>query len=199
MKKWRIVALIIAVAILVVGSGIGATYFFKNPKDYIYGAIGFVLDNTIGPILEIEEKANQKKLENGEPIVGKDTRLIWGKMYEIGVYHDGVRKYKDLTFSTKEAGDRVLDGIIGYEKENGKLYVYSEEGYAVIDKNNLCRVYIIIPPELYDSGYWVDMYGDRNSYSKVQNCDKIQYLSSFSEYTEEEQKILKRIRGAYKR
>lgn len=191
MKK-RIIILIIA-SILVIGAVASVVYAAFNAETLVEKWMEFTYDKFIGPEWEKIEAENQKKIENGEPVAGKDTRLIWGKMYHIAKYYDGVKEREDLTFSTKEARGRVLNRIIGYKKENGKLYVYSEEGYAVIDNNNLCRVYMIIPPEVYANGDWTDMYGRRHSYSKVEDCDKIQYLSSYEEYSENERQSFREL------
>ena len=39
--------------------------------------------------------------------------------------------------------DKVFIGVSEYKKKNGKFYVIADEGYAVIDKNNICRAFVI--------------------------------------------------------
>ena len=52
---------------------------------------------------------------------------------------------------------------------NDKFYVVSADGYAVVDRNNLCKVFLLTDTDKVESKY-------------------IEYLTSFEEFSEEEQK-----------
>ena len=57
----------------------------------------------------------------------------------------------------------VLGKIEAFDSKNKKLYIVSEEGYAVIDKDNLCTVFLCEPDQRIED-------------------ENIQYITSFDEF-----------------
>ena len=132
-----------------------------------------------------EEKDRQQKIENGEIVRGKDTILIWGNMYEIGHYSDS----NHLEIYINGLSKNVLEKINKYKIVKKQLYIISDEGFAVVDKNNLCRVFITVPEKDFVNGYSIDEQGNKSYYTRYVDNKNIKYLSEFNEYSEEEQKI----------
>lgn len=191
MKK-RIITLIIT-CIFVISIVASAVYLTKNAEEMSYKTAKDFFKTFIVPSLDKEMERRKEIKSLGEPVTGRKTVEIWEDMYEISrqTVEDGKILYLDI--STQDIQELVLDNIIDYKIKNDTLYVYSKEGYAVIRQSNVCRVYITIPPEEYEKGYYVDEKGTSHYYSKVEDCDFVRYLSSFDEFLKHEQKILKEL------
>ena len=95
------------------------------------------------------------------------------------------------SIETKESSGVILENIEDYRKLKNKLYITSEEGYAIVDKDKLCRVFVKVPGEEFVSGYSEDKEGNRTYISRRIENKYIKYLSSFEEFSEEEREILK--------
>lgn len=171
-EKYIIVLILIFIIILTIKPIINYT------SDIFWNFVESQLDN--------EESERLKKAENGEISKGKDTILIWKNMYVIGHFSDG----NHLSIETKETNETILKNVVTHKKKNGKLYIVSDEGYAVIDKNNLCRVFITIDDEKFVNGYSEDSNGNRTYISRKVECENIVYLSKYDEFSTEEKKIL---------
>ena len=150
-----------------------------------YGFWNFIAEN-----LDREEQERNRKAANGEIIRGKDTVLIWGEMYEIGHYSDG----DHLSIKNKDASlTNILKKIKKHKVSHEALYIVSEEGFGIIDKNNFCRVYITVPKEEFVSGYYIDAEGNQENISRYVENIHIQYLADFNEFSIEEQEELKEL------
>ena len=188
----RIIILIIA-SILVIGAVTSVVYAAFNAEAILNKSAAFAFEKIIIPFLEKSEDKIEDVKSLGEPTVGRKTVEIWEDMYEISrqTIEDGRILYLHI-FTKDIRNDMVLSNVIDYKIKDGTLYVYSKEGYAVIRQSNVCRVYITIPPEEYEKGYYNEN-GMHCSYSKVEDCDFVRYLSSFDEFLKHEQKILKEL------
>ena len=111
-------------------------------------------------------------------------------MYVIGHYPDS----DHLGIKTKEISDVILQKVLKHKVKKKKLYITSDEGYAVIDKNNLCRVYITIPEKEFVEEYSKDSQGNLIYRSRRIEDEHIQYLSDFDEFSEEEKAILNKLK-----
>ena len=80
------------------------------------------------------------------------------------------------------------------KKKKGILYILSDEGYVVIDDNNLCRMHITIPNEEFVSGYYEDESGMRTYISRFIDDANIKYLESFNDFSKDEQKIFEKMK-----
>lgn len=132
--------------------------------------------------MDKEEEQRQKDIENGKIIRGKDTIIIWGDTFEL------LHSYNDIHLSVKRnvsknqyISDTILEKIKNYKINHGKLYIVSDDGFAILDENNNCRIYI---------------YSDYDNF--IQN-DKLKYLYSFSNFSEEEQKMFYDMNIPYKK
>lgn len=148
--------------------------------------------NFIAEQLEKEEQERLAAIERGEIIIGKDTMLVWNDKYVL--YHQAGNDTLCIHHS-----DGINESIIGkvrdYKKKSGSLYIVSDEGYVVIDDNNLCRVYITVPKEEFVRGYAEDESGTRTYFSKFIEDENIQYLDSFESFSEDEQKMLTKLKN----
>ena len=144
---------------------------------------------TVSNQFEKEEKERQQKVTNGEIVRGKDTVLIWENMYEIGHYADGNR----LEMFKGGLTDTILEKISKYKVVEGKLFIISEEGFAIVDKNNLCRVFVTVPTEEFVNGYSVDEQGNKCYYTRFLEDEHVKYLSELNEFSEEEQEVFSKL------
>ena len=126
------------------------------------------------------ERELDEKTKNNEVIAGRDTVFVWKKHYQIlkGYNLDGVRE-EDLWITVEDADGMILDDLIEYDSKGGYFYVMSKEGYAVIDKNNYCRVYFTVPVEEWD-------------YIESKH---IEYLDSYEEFSEKERKYFDKLKN----
>lgn len=132
-----------------------------------------------------EEKDRQQKVKNGEIVRGKDTIMVWENMYEIGHYSDG----NHLEIAVDGTFDTILERVTIHKIVNETLYIISDEGYAVINKANLCKVYIIVPENEFVNGYSVDEQGNQIDYSRFIENEHVQYLAEYNEFSMEEQEV----------
>lgn len=136
-----------------------------------------------------EEKERQQRVENGEIVRGKDTILIWENMYVIGHYYDS----NYLNMEGNGFSNIILEKVKKHKVKNKKLYILSEEGYAIIDKNNICRVFITVPKEEFVNGYSTDNECIQHPISRFVNDEHIQYLSSYDDFATEEKAVFKKM------
>ncbi|MBQ3124095.1 MAG: hypothetical protein IJC09_01570 [Clostridia bacterium] len=129
-------------------------------------------------LIEAYERELDEKIKNHEVIEGRDTVFVWHDHYEICKNDtlDGVRE-EDLWITVEDADGMILDDLIEYDSKSKYFYVISEEGYAVIDKNDYCRVYLTVPEEEQD---------------KIES-KYIEYLDSYEEFSEKERKYFEKM------
>lgn len=111
---------------------------------------------------------------------GKDTVYTFGNgKFSLGKTTDGI----DLSMYKNDGDCGVILAFVNqYKSKNGKLYVYSEEGYCVIDKNqNTAKVFISAEKQHFSN--------------LVVEDEAIVYLSSYDEFSEEEQEIFDGMRN----
>ena len=138
--------------------------------------LGRMFWNLIIIQLEKEEAERKKRIEADLPVRGKDTVLIWRDKYDITVSISGA----SLDIYIDGYGQVVLDNVKDYDINRKTLYVLSDDGYAVIDDKNNCRVFISVPTEVLEYDFIEDEY--------------IKYLSSYEEFTEREKEIFNKLR-----
>lgn len=128
--------------------------------------------------LDKEEEERQRKIANGEIVSGKDTVCIWGNMFEIGHYPSG----NHLEIYTDGLRKPVLRKVTKHKAVKKKLYILSEEGYAVIDEDNLCRALVTAPED------------ESNCEKRSDENEYIRYLSDFDEFSEDEQAVFNKLK-----
>lgn len=107
---------------------------------------------------------------------GKDIVYTFGDgKFFLGKTIDGI----DLSMFKDDGSNGVILAFVNeYKKKKDKLYIYSDEGYCVIDeKNNIAKVFIIVEKQ-----HFLNLAGEDNA---------ILYLSSYEDFSEEEKNIFK--------
>ncbi len=145
--------------------------------------------------LRKEEADRAQKVANGDIVSGKDTVLIWENMYEIGHFIDGdhleIKRLTDYGYTL----DGILFDVTDYKKIKDKLYVKSGDGFAVIDENNMCTVYVTVPDDEFVSGYSMDENGEKYYISEYLENENVTYLKSFDEFSDEDIKVFDNLNG----
>lgn len=136
-----------------------------------------------------EEKERQQRVENGEIVRGNDTILIWENMYVIGHYYDS----NHLNMEGNGVSNIILEKVKKHKVKKKKLYILSEEGYAIIDKSNICRVFITVPKEDFVNGYSTDNEGIQHPISRFVSDEHVQYLSSYDDFATEEKAVFEKM------
>jgi len=160
------------------------TAFLLSEPIYNWLSNGIV--DFIAVQFEKEENERIKKSENGDIIRGKDTVLIWSNKYDI-TKHMGE---KSLCIYFDDSSAQIIDKIKKYSIRKDKLFILSEEGYVVIDKDKMCRVYITVSEDEFINGYCEDEKGNRIYQTRKVENEYITYLSGFGEFSVEEQNVL---------
>ena len=111
---------------------------------------------------------------------GKDTVCIVGNgKFSLGKTISGIH----LSMHTNEYNtsfDVLLAFVNSYKKKNDKLYVYSDEGYCVVDiKNNTAKLLITVE---------VQYYNDLDS-----EYEEIAFLSSYDDFSDEDKKVFEKL------
>ena len=134
----------------------------------------------------LEEKEREEKIANGELVRGKDTVIIWENTYEIFHSADG----NDLVIDTANECDTILYRVRAQKVLDNKLYVVSDDGCAVIDKNKVCRVFITNFKNKSANEIEVDSNGEKTE------SENIKYLSDYSEFQVSEKEILNKLKNS---
>ncbi len=143
--------------------------------------LGRIFWNSIFIQLDKEEAEREKRIEAGLPIRGKDTALIWRDKYDITVSASGASLDIYIDGDTQMVLDKVKETNI----DKKTLYVLSDDGYAVIDNENNCRVFISTPKE--------ELEYSSQHYGSIED-EHIKYLSSYEEFSESEREIFEKLR-----
>lgn len=129
-------------------------------------------------------------MDEDEHMVGKDSVFIWQNgVFQIGHYSSG----NHLEFHENNVIKTILKNVNSYETKDGKFYVVTQEGYAIIDKENIAKVFVLVPENEYINGYSINENGEKEPYSRRIDNVKIKYIMSFDEFTEMEQAILNKM------
>ena len=138
--------------------------------------------NLIAVEFDKEEAEREKRIEAGLPIRGKDTVLIWKDKYDIATSVNGASL--DIYIDGDE--QMVLDKVKNHTVVSETLYVLSDDGYAVIDSENNCRVFISTPKEVLE-------YSSQH-YGSIED-DHIKYLSNYEDFSDEERSIFDKLKN----
>lgn len=111
---------------------------------------------------------------------GKDTVCVVGNgKFSLGKTTAGI----DLMMFTNEYDTDygvLLAFVNNYKKKNNKLYVYSDEGYCVVDiKSNTAKVLITVEKQ-----YFFNLVGENEA---------VTYLSSYDDFSAEDKKVFEKL------
>ncbi len=125
--------------------------------------------------LDKEEEEMNRKIANHEVVRGKDTKLIWGKHYDIAKFSD---KYH-FSITSKESDGIILHSVTRFGFYDDCLYIISDEGKAIVNEDEHCRAYAIAP--------------DLITNSNEQEKSYIEFLNSYSDFSQSEQKNFEKL------
>ena len=172
---------------LIVFLVIFALIYFVIYIDDIYVYITESFWNIVIEQLDREESERLLKNKNGEVVRGKDTLMIWNDHFELWKNNNEI----NLSIFTKEHDGILLKKVSAFDIDNNYLYVISEEGYAIIDKNNFCRIFIVVSDEDFANGVTEDKDENENYINRHIENEYIRYLDNYNDFSVDEQNILK--------
>ena len=111
---------------------------------------------------------------------GKDTVCIVGNgKFSLWKTITGIHLSMHTSeYETNE--DVLLSFVNNYKKKNNKLYVYSDEGYCVVDiKSNTAKVLITVEKQ-----YFSNLVGENEA---------VTYLSSYDDFSDEDKKVFEKL------
>ena len=157
----------------------------------LFPILGIVLLLNIKPILQYvnhavihaasakmdaEDKDRKKRAAEGHIIEGRDTFAIWNDTYAIMRYSVPSLYYRYTPYGQYADYACLLENVTEYKTTKHNLYVWSDDGCAVVDENNLCRLYT------------------EKDTTDISDYEAIRCLSSFDEFSEEERKQLNKLK-----
>ena len=157
----------------------------------LFPILGIVLLLNIKPILQYvnhaimqavsakmdaEEEDRARRAAEGHIIEGRDTFAIWNDTYAIMRYSVPSLYYRYTPYGQYADYACLLENVTEYKTTKHNLYVWSDDGCAVVDENNLCRLYT------------------EKDTTDISDYEAIRCLSSFDEFSEEERKQLNKLK-----
>ena len=130
----------------------------------------------------------ERSLEVGDDFAAQS----WGDLtFRINHHKSGYNlEYEKLADREKYV---LLSSVYGYRIVDNKFYVASEDGCAVIDENNFCRIFLIVSDEEFREGYTENSFGNKVYNLRKYEMPNIKYLSSYDQFDEVERKIIDKL------
>ena len=75
----------------------------------------------------------------------------------------------------------------------GKLYVKSKDGYAIVDENNICKIFVDQSIFQKSEEYTQDKYGNKIYSNQKVDKENIKYLLNYDDFSMQERDIFKKI------
>ena len=138
--------------------------------------IGKAVLQVISDRMDYEDAYRQKRQAEGHIIEGRDTFAIWNDTYAIMRYSVPSLYYRYTPYGQYADYACLLENVTEYKTTKHCLYVWSDDGCAVVDENNLCRLYT------------------EKDTTDISDYEAIRCLSSFDEFSEEERKQLNKLK-----
>ena len=126
--------------------------------------------------MDAEEEDRARRAVEGHIIEGRDTFAIWNDTYAIMRYSVPSLYYRYTPYGQYADYACLLENVTEYKTTKHNLYVWSDDGCAVVDENNLCRLYT------------------EKDTTDISDYEAIRCLSSFDEFSEEERKQLNKLK-----
>lgn len=134
----------------------------------------------------IEKRIEEKREKAFLP--GVDCKALWEGTYEIcrqpGKHSLGLYIESD---GTREL---LLSDIKTYAKFNDKLFAIGSDGYAVIDRKNMCRIFINMPKNEYKRGIVLNENGEKTWCPGFIKNSLVTYVNDFSSFENSEKQSL---------
>lgn len=125
--------------------------------------------------------------------VGDDfNKISWGDLsFQIN-HHKSGNNLEYVSFANRESYV-LLKSISSYKIVEGKLYVRSKDGYAVIDENNVCRIFVDQSVLQTTEEYTQDKYGNKIYSNQKVDKENIKYLLNYDDFSTKERDIFKKM------
>ena len=148
---------------------------FLNIKP-ILQYVNHAIMQAISAKMDAEEEDRARRAAEGHIIEGRDTFAIWNDTYAIMRYSVPSLYYRYTPYGQYADYACLLENVTEYKTTKHNLYVWSDDGCAVVDDNNLCRLYT------------------EKDTTDISDYEAIRCLSSFDEFSEEERKQLNKLK-----
>ena len=125
--------------------------------------------------------------------VGDDfNKISWGDLsFQIN-HHKSGNNLEYVSVADKESYI-LLKNISSYKIMEGKLYVKSKDGYAIVDENNICKIFVDQSIFQKSEEYTQDKYGNKIYSNQKVDKENIKYLLNYDDFSMQERDIFKKI------
>lgn len=125
--------------------------------------------------------------------VGDDfNKISWGDLsFQIN-HHKSGNNLEYVSVANKEIYI-LLQNISSYKITEGKLYVKSKNGYAIVDENNICKIFTDQSNFQTTGEYTQDELGNKIYSNQKVDKENVEYLSSYDDFSAKEREIFKKM------
>ena len=125
--------------------------------------------------------------------VGDDfNKISWGDLsFQIN-HHKSGNNLEYVSVVDKESYI-LLKNIASYKIVEEKLYVKSKDGYAIVDENNICKIFVDQSILKTTGEYTQDEYGNKIYSNQKFDKENIKYLSSYDDFSTQERDVFKKM------
>lgn len=130
----------------------------------------------------------ERFLEEGDDF----NKISWGDLsFQIN-HHKSGNNLEYVSVADKESYI-LLKNISSYKIVEEKLYVRSKDGYAIVDENNICKIFVDQSILKTTGEYTQDEYGNKIYSNQKVDKENIKYLSSYDDFSTQERDIFKKM------
>ena len=116
------------------------------------------------------------------------NKISWGDLsFQIN-HHKSGNNLEYVSVVDKESYI-LLKNISSYKIVEEKLYVKSKDGYAIIDENNICKIFVDQSILKKTGEYTQDEYGNKIYSNQKVDKENIKYLSRYDDFSTQERDI----------
>ncbi len=120
------------------------------------------------------------------------NKISWGDLsFQIN-HHKSGNNLEYVSVADKESYI-LLKNISSYKIVEGKLYVRSKDGCAIVDENNICKIFVDQSIIKTTGEYTQDKYGNKIYSNQKADKENIKYLSSYDDFSTQERDIFKKM------
>lgn len=114
---------------------------------------------------------NRLDYERALDVGDEFNKVVWGDLtIQINHYKSGNK----LDYVKNNDKKSLLEKVKNYKISENKLYVIANDGYAVVDENNVVKIFTTSNQKFI--------------------LDNVKYLNSFESFEDDEQKMLKKLK-----
>ena len=125
--------------------------------------------------------------------VGDDfNKISWGDLsFQIN-HHKSGNNLEYVSVANKEIYI-LLQNISSYKITEGKLYVKSKNGYAIVDESNICKIFMDQSNFQTAGEYTQDESGNKIYSNQKIDKENVKYLLNYEDFSAKERKIFKKM------